>query len=153
MKKKGITIQCLRTNDKSCFELYRNKDELNVDLKNVIDVPGTKSESNDNEKIKTNEEIHINNNREVDKVTINIIDKRNNMVLPALAIAGIVVAVVTVVAVAAGVASVIYYQYIKVRAVTDKELKTYSDADTVTELERIIKSYQHTVHQLRAMQG
>ena len=146
MKKKGITIQCFRTNNNSCFKLYNSDDELEEDAKSVSPVV-TKLKSNNNE------EIHIDNNQKVDKITNNTINKRdNNMIVP-LAIGFIVLGGVAIVAVTAGVAAVIYYEYIKVRPATDKELKTYSDADTVTELERIIESYQHTVHQLRAMQA
>ena len=127
MKKKGITIQC--------FKQDKNK-EINSD-----------------EKDNNNKQIHIDNNQEVAKVTNNTINERkNNMVLPALAIGFIVFGWVTIVAVAAGVAAVIYYQYIKVKPATDEELKTYSDRATVMELERIIQSYKHTIHQLKPMQ-
>lgn len=135
MKKKGITIQC--------FKQDKNK-EINSD-----------------EKDNNNKQIHIDNNQEVAKITNNTINKRtnntinkrdNNMIVP-LAIGFIVLGGVAIVAVTAGVAAVIYYEYIRVRPASDKKLKTYSDRATVTELERTIKSYQHTVNQLRAMQA
>ena len=94
---------------------------------------------------KTEEETGNTNNNQ-------LIKRGENMVLPALAIAGIAVAGVIIVSTAV-VAAVIYYEKIKTRPKSDEKLKTCTDEELRIELQKIIDSYQGTHHKYIMMRN
>ena len=79
-----------------------------------------------------------------------LIKRGENMVLPALAIAGIAVTGVIIISTAV-VAAVVYYDRIKPRPKSDEKLKTCTDEELRIELQRIIKSYRSTHHKYTMM--
>ena len=108
-----ITIRCFK----------QDKDEkTNIDEK-----------TNDN-----HEEINIDNNQKVAKVTNNTINVRENMIVP-VAIAGIAIGgVIVVVGLTAGLVAAVHYRYYKDYHKSDKELRKLGLTALIAEVDSII---------------